>query len=137
MKQQANNFVHIWVLKVHKIAYLKFDRQWNLHLTSQVKKFLARKSNFEKSVEKVVTFCFTSLTLLFMVPWFVTWCYWLFLRRLRMWWLHVCVCVFFLVTFDEKIEEKIALFFFHLRTFSGWELVLPVDNTVVKQQTFF
>ena len=44
--------------------------------------------------------------------------------------------MFFHVTFDEKIEEKIALFFFHLRTFSGWELVLPVDNTVVKQ-TFF
>ena len=135
MKQQANNFVNILVVKVHKIAYLKFDIQLNLHLTSQIKKVLARKSNFEKSVEKVVTFCFTSLTLLFMVPWFVTWCYWLFLRRLRMWWLHVYVCVF-PCDFDEKIEEKIALFFFHLRTFSGWELVLPVDNTVVKQ-TFF
>ena len=46
-------------------------------------------------------------------------------------------CLFvFPCDFDEKIEEKIALFFFHLRTFSGWELVLPVDNTVVKQ-TFF
>ena len=135
MKQQGNIFVNIWVLKVHKIAFLKFDRQLDLYLTSQIKKLLARKSNFEKSVEKVVTFCFTSLTLLFMVPWFVTRCYWLFLRRLRMWWLHVCVCVF-PCDFDVKIEEKIALFFFHLRTFSGWELVLPVDNTVVKQ-TFF
>ena len=70
----TRKFAYLWKCKFSS-ANLYLEHNLKVNFSSpknfQIKKFLARKSNFEKSVEKVGTFCFTSFTLLFMVPWFV------------------------------------------------------------------